>query len=87
MGVSVYIEPDALKQWGVEMSKINNAAIEDLTGFLKNVRSLENSWDGDAATCFLEKNESFFNGANNFHEQMREIEVLLNLVVEVMEKE
>ena len=87
MGVSVYIEPDALKQWGVEMSKINNAAIEDLTVFLKNVRSLENSWDGDAATGFLEKNESFFNDANNFHEKMCEIEVLLNLVVEVMEKE
>ena len=69
------------------MSKINIAAIEDLTNFKKNVDDLDGSWDGDAATGFLEENESFFNVAENCHNNMSEVENLLLTVVEVMEKE
>ena len=87
MGVSIYVEPDALVQWGVEMKKINEDANDNLTSFVNNVKNLEGSWAGLSADGFLTANESFFKQATSYHTKMCDLDKLLNTVVETMEKE
>ncbi len=83
----VYVETSALEGWGIKMSSINSNAVTGLNSFISTVGDLENSWVGNSATAFLTNTDKLVNDSLKQHDEMKNIEKFLNVVVETMKNQ
>lgn len=81
---SAYIEIESLKKWNMQMSRINNDALNKLDSYLKTVESLENHMLGNVSTGFINDSSKLVEKAKKYHTQMRSVENFLLEVVETM---
>lgn len=81
---SAYIEIESLKKWNMQMSRINNDALNKLDSYLKTVESLENHMLGNVSTGFINDSSKLVEKAKRYHTQMRSVENFLLEVVETM---
>lgn len=81
---SAYIEIESLKKWNMQMSRINNDALNKLDSYLKTVESLENYMLGNVSTGFINDSSKLVEKAKQYHTQMRSVENFLLEVVETM---
>lgn len=81
---SAYIEIESLKKWNMQMSGINNDALNKLDSYLKTVESLENHMLGNVSTGFINDSSKLVEKAKRYHTQMRSVENFLLEVVETM---
>lgn len=81
---SAYIEIESLKKWNMQMSRINNDALNKLDSYLKTVESLENHMLGNVSTGFINDSSKLVEKAKQYHTQMRSVENFLLEVVETM---
>ena len=81
---SAYIEIESLKKWNMQMSRINNDALNKLDSYLKTVESLENYMLGNVSTGFINDSSKLVEKAKKYHTQMRSVENFLLEVVETM---
>ncbi len=81
---SAYIEIETLKKWSMQMSKINNDAINKLDNYLKTVEDLENYMLGNVSTGFINDSSKLVTKAKRYHTQMRSVENFLLEVIETM---
>ena len=81
---SAYIEIESLKKWNMQMSRINNDALNKLDSYLKTVESLENYMLGNVSTGFINDSSKLVEKAKRYHTQMRSVENFLLEVIETM---
>ena len=81
---SAYIEIESLKKWNMQMSRINNDALNKLDSYLKTVESLENHMLGNVSTGFINDSSKLVEKAKRYHTQLRSVENFLLEVVETM---
>lgn len=81
---SAYIEIESLKKWNMQMSRINNDALNKLDSYLKTVESLENHMLGNVSTGFINDSSKLVEKAKKYHTQMRSVENFLLEVIETM---
>lgn len=81
---SAYIEIESLKKWNMQISRINNDALNKLDSYLKTVESLENHMLGNVSTGFINDSSKLVEKAKQYHTQMRSVENFLLEVVETM---
>ena len=81
---SAYIEIESLKKWNMQMSRINNDALNKLDSYLKTVESLENYMLGNVSTGFINDSSKLVEKAKQYHTQMRSVENFLLEVIETM---
>lgn len=81
---SAYIEIESLKKWNMQMSRINNDALNKLDSYLKTVESLENHMLGNVSTGFINDSSKLVEKAKRYHTQMRSVENFLLEVIETM---
>ena len=81
---SAYIEIESLKKWNMQMSRINNDALNKLDSYLKTVESLENYMLGNVSTGFINDSSKLVEKAKKYHTQMRSVENFLLEVIETM---
>ncbi len=87
---AVYVDKAALAAWGVNMSKINDGAVEILRAFEKSVDDLigpQGSWNGNSANGFKNATDNLMTEAKSYHDKMGNVEQFLNTVIETMESE
>lgn len=81
---SAYIEIESLKKWNMQISRINNDALNKLDSYLKTVESLENHMLGNVSTGFINDSSKLVEKAKKYHTQMRSVENFLLEVIETM---
>lgn len=81
---SAYIEIESLKNWNIQMSKINNDALNKLDVYLKTVSDLENYMLGNVSSGFINDSSKLVEKAKKYHTQMRSVENFLLEVIETM---
>ena len=81
---SAYIEIESLKKWNMQISRINNDALNKLDSYLKTVESLENHMLGNVSTGFINDSSKLVEKAKKYHTQMRSVENFLLEVIEAM---
>ena len=81
---SAYIEIESLKKWNMQISRINNDALNKLDSYLKTVESLENHMLGNVSTGFINDSSKLVEKAKRYHTQMRSVENFLLEVIETM---
>lgn len=81
---SAYIEIESLKKWNMQISRINNDALNKLDSYLKTVEFLENHMLGNVSTGFINDSSKLVEKAKQYHTQMRSVENFLLEVVETM---
>lgn len=87
---AVYVDKTALASWSLEMSKINDGAVEILDAFEKSVGDLvgpQGSWDGNSAKGFKNASDDLMKTAKAYHNEMANVENFLYTVIETMDSE
>ncbi len=76
-----YIDKDTLKNWGTEMTRLNNEAIDILNSIEREVKNLGDYWQGNAATGFNNVVNNLIEDGKNYHTKMQNVENMLNEIV------
>ena len=76
-----YIEKDALKGWGTQMTQLNNEAVDILNSIQQEVKNLNEYWKGHAAEGFTKVTDDLVLEGKNCHNKMKNIEKMLMEVV------
>lgn len=80
----VLVDLASVQQWRTQLDSINDESIEQLARMLDTVNSLEDSWQGNFATGFIEDCGSMVKNAQNVHNNMKSaLDPLLTDVVNV----
>ena len=75
-----YIEKDTLQKWAVQMTALNNEALDIISKIEAEVNNLNNYWQGNSASGFNKVN-------SDLYENMKSIEKMLNEIVIVAENQ
>ena len=68
----------------MQISRINNDALNKLDSYLKTVESLENHMLGNVSTGVINNRSKLVEKAKRYHTQMRSVENFLLEVIETM---
>jgi len=80
----VLVDLASVQQWRTQLDSINDESIEQLTRLLDTINSLEDSWQGNFSTGFIEDCGSMVKNAQNVHNNMKSaLDPLLTDVVNV----
>ena len=82
-----YIEKDTLQNWAVQMTELNNEALDIISKIEAEVNNLNNYWQGNSANGFNKVNSDLITEAKKYHENMKSIEKMLNEIVIVAENQ
>ena len=76
-----YIEKDVLNAWGVQMTQLNNDAIDIMNSIQQEVKILNEYWKGHAADGFTKVTNDLVTEGINCHNKMKNVEKMLMEVV------
>ena len=79
-----YIEEAALINWKSKMASINNDSIKILNDYQNKVNELNNYMKGNVAEGFINDETSTIKEILSKHENMKDLEKFINIVVEKM---
>jgi len=80
----VFVDLASLQEWRSQLDMINDESIEQLAKILSTISSLEDSWEGNFASGFIEDCSSMVRDAQNVHNNMKgALDPLLTEVVNV----
>ena len=80
----VLVDLASVQQWRTQLDSINDESIEQLARMLDTINSLEDSWQGNFSTGFIEDCGSMVKNAQNVHNNMKSaLDPLLTDVVNV----
>lgn len=82
-----YIEKNTLETWGLQMTALNNEALEILKKIETETKNLNKSWSGNAYNGFNKVMTDLINDGKKYHEYMKDIEKFLKEVVITAENE
>lgn len=85
--MNVYVEPAALESWKAQMEQINSECIRNLENIEKKINSLDSSMKGASATSLVNSITKFIELSKGNHEKMRNVEIMLDTVVDVMSQQ
>lgn len=81
---AAYIETEVLKNWSLQMARINDEAFNFLDTYMKTVGDLENYMLGNVATGFINDSSTLVEKAKKHHTQMKSVENFLIEVIDTM---
>lgn len=79
-----YIRESALLDWKSRMATLNTEAIQLLDDYQKKVNELEEYMRGNVAEGFTRDETAAINGNKAFHNNMKDLEKMLTIVIEQM---
>ena len=83
-GDNVFVDLDSLYNWRTQLDVINDESIEQLSKMLSTISSLEDSWEGNFASGFIEECSNMVKDAQKIHNDMKSVvDPLLTEVADV----
>ncbi len=87
MGNKVYLVPSTLEGWKSKMALINKDAEDIIKEYRKVTNNIDNYLRGKFSNSYIEMVNSLMDEATSSHEAMKDIEVILQDVVNKAESE
>ncbi len=86
-GNKVYVVPATLEAWKTKLGTVNSEALDVIKEFREETNSIDNYLRGEFSDSYVEMVNSLMDSAINSHNSMKNIEVLIQNVVNTVEKE
>jgi conjugal transfer/entry exclusion protein len=87
MGEKVYLVPATLEGWKSKMATINKEAEDVIRQYRNETNQIDNYLRGKFSSSYVEMVNSLMDEAESSHEAMKDIEVILQNVVNKAESE
>ena len=84
-GGKVYVDLDALADWGNQINNLNDDAMGILKGFESTIDDLDNYWKGNFAKGFIDESTKFTGKAKSVHNTMKSVPLMLKNIIDVKE--
>lgn len=79
-----YVRENAMLDWKTKMATLNDEAIKLLKDYQNKVNELEEHMKGNVAEGFVRDETAAINGNLAFHNNMKDLEKMINIVIEQM---
>lgn len=77
----VYVDLNALAEWGNQFTNLNNSALDILKSFESTIDDLDNYWKGNFATGFINDTTKFTGKVRQIHNAMKDVPVMLKDII------
>ena len=79
-----YVRESAMLDWKTKMATLNEEAIKLLMDYQNKVNELEEHMKGNVAEGFVRDETAAIKGNLAFHNNMKDVEKMINIVIEQM---
>lgn len=81
MDNKVYVDLNALADWGNQINNLNDGAMDILKSFESTLDDLDNYWKGNFATGFITDSTNFTGKAKKVHNTMKDVPKMLKEII------